>query len=223
MEIVKLGGSLLSLPDLSARLFDAIENHRMLNPVIIVGGGTLADEVRGLQHLAGFDDYHAHWLAIDAMSVNSTQLCRLNSRLSLTVTQEESFRSLQAGKIPVLNILKVVQQEEATLEWLNQESPSQEVAGSFTSSIVSLETGLQTSLSHSRLPRSWDVTSDSIAAWICSRWSCSRLWMLKSCDTSTLEPSALARRQLVDTWFPNALPPEVRLHWVNLRNGLLFC
>jgi 5-(aminomethyl)-3-furanmethanol phosphate kinase len=62
------------------------------------------------------------------------------------------------------------------------------------------------------LPASWDVTSDSIAAWVAARWPAD-LVLLKS--TSPDRP----REQFVDPFFPEARSQVRRAEWVDLRTG----
>lgn len=51
------------------------------------------------------------------------------------------------------------------------------------------------------LPHSWDVTSDSIAAWLAGTIGARRLVLVK--------PPGAAGDRLVDPWFARALPPAV--------------
>lgn len=53
------------------------------------------------------------------------------------------------------------------------------------------------------LPHSWDVTSDSVAAWLAGELGADRLILVK--------PVAGARASLVDAWFERALPPRVQV------------
>tara|TARA_R110002111_G_scaffold262694_1_gene340220 strand:+ start:168025 stop:168687 length:663 start_codon:yes stop_codon:yes gene_type:complete len=75
------------------------------------------------------------------------------------------------------------------------------------------------SLEFADLPASWDVTSDSIAAWVALTWPAEELILLKSVDlpeNKTL--SELAEAGLVDAYLPrlsDCLPP---LRWCNLRS-----
>ena len=74
IHIVKLGGSLLTLPDLPTRF----ERWRSGRSVIVVnGGGGAADLVR--EHCAryGIDDATGHDLAVQAMSFNTRLLSTL--------------------------------------------------------------------------------------------------------------------------------------------------
>jgi aspartokinase-like uncharacterized kinase len=52
------------------------------------------------------------------------------------------------------------------------------------------------------LPHSWDVTSDSIAAWVAGQVGATRLILIK--------PPAAAGESLVDACFARALPPHVK-------------
>lgn len=61
------------------------------------------------------------------------------------------------------------------------------------------------------LPSSWDVTSDSIAAWIAARWP-ARLTLVKSAS-----PVHLAG-DYVDPYFARASATLDRVEWVNLRD-----
>ena len=53
------------------------------------------------------------------------------------------------------------------------------------------------------LPHSWDVTSDSIAAWVASRIGARRLILIK--------PPGHDPRTAVDHYFDRALPPMVQV------------
>lgn len=62
------------------------------------------------------------------------------------------------------------------------------------------------------LPHTWDVTSDSIAAWVATRWP-AELTLLKSTT-----PGA-AGEGFVDPYFGQAARRVRRVRWVNLRTG----
>lgn len=65
------------------------------------------------------------------------------------------------------------------------------------------------------LPRSWDVTSDSLAAWLAGRLGCDELWLLKSCPA----PSADDPGDAVDPLFRSTLPPGITVRWCNLAGS----
>jgi dihydroneopterin aldolase len=68
------------------------------------------------------------------------------------------------------------------------------------------------------IPESWDVTSDSLAAWLGRILEAKRLVLVKSAAApAALEPAALAARGLVDRAFPRFLAgaPRMALDWVS--------
>ena len=71
------------------------------------------------------------------------------------------------------------------------------------------------------LPRSWDMTSDSIAAWFATAWSCGRLLMLKSVELPAgqvrCELPALSEAGFVDHCFPEYATGLNELLWCNVR------
>ncbi|GAB4145713.1 MAG: hypothetical protein Tsb009_17980 [Planctomycetaceae bacterium] len=61
------------------------------------------------------------------------------------------------------------------------------------------------------LPASWDVTSDSIAAWIAVQLKADEFVLVKSCELDVANPA-------VDSYFSIVAKPIPRLGWVNLRS-----
>lgn len=202
VTVLKLGGSLLTCPDLIPRLHDAIRWLQISRPLVVVGGGAEADCIRQLQNRLNFDDHVAHWLAVEAMSTNALQLERLDRRLMTVNDRTTAQLAWEAGRIPLLDTARFLRTEE------NLKDSGHGESAVCTPDSLPLPPPL---------PRSWIVTSDSIAAWIAARWVAPDLWLLKSCDTEFHDPDQLAANHLVDPYFPGALAPECRLHWMNLR------
>ena len=71
IHVVKLGGSLLDLPDLIERLSALVGSCDGEQLLLIVGGGKAADLIRQYDQQFGLDRAAAHWLAIRAMQLNS--------------------------------------------------------------------------------------------------------------------------------------------------------
>lgn len=67
------------------------------------------------------------------------------------------------------------------------------------------------------LPKSWDVTSDSIAARLASELNAVELVLLKSRSAPGRELSSLADAGYVDRYFSNAAANLSRIRYVNLR------
>lgn len=70
-HVVKLGGSLLELPDLIRRLRRWSDRQAYTRTLLIVGGGRAADTVRLFDRRDQLDEEAGHWLAVRAMSFNA--------------------------------------------------------------------------------------------------------------------------------------------------------
>lgn len=148
--LIKLGGSLLELPDLRARLRSLLATMIPEVPAIIVGGGRSADLVRSWQVLHGLSESAAHWLAIRAMSLNAQLVCSLDSCFRRVDDSETWSAAVSRREVPVLDVVRLLRAAEAT-----------------------------TAIDE-RLPESWDVTSDSITIWIARQWRIPRVVLVKS-------------------------------------------
>jgi aspartokinase-like uncharacterized kinase len=92
--VVKVGGSLLDLPDLGPRLRAWLATQD--GPVLLVpGGGKAVDVVRDLYHCHNLGEEVAHWLALRALAVNGTLLQALLPSLAM-VTDPMSQRKESA-------------------------------------------------------------------------------------------------------------------------------
>lgn len=180
--VVKLGGSLLKLPDLQERLEQALV-PLLQNTLLIVGGGPAADRVRQWDAVHNLSASTAHWLAIRAMDFNREVVLKILPAAVAVRSRKEADSAWRNGDIPMLQVA----------DWLRDVD---ETAGK-------------------SLPHSWDVTSDSIAAWIAIRWNAAGLLLLKSTDWES------GRSDLVDAYFPSLAPRIPEIRWCNLRRHSL--
>ena len=184
--VLKLGGSLLTIPDLMNRL-DAVIQLLRPQPVLIVpGGGAAADVIRDLDRKLHLSPEKAHREAIAAMSHNAALLCRLNRTLKLVQNRDEANRIWCEGHSAVL---------DATAFLFEQNDMS----------------------SKETLPASWDITSDSIAAWTARNWTADRLILAKSSDVPETNLSALCQLAMIDKAFERTVG-NFRTEWLNLRS-----
>lgn len=70
----------------------------------------------------------------------------------------------------------------------------------------------------SSVPHLWEVTSDSIAAWVCKRWDADELLLAKSVQQPQLSLEAAAETGLVDAYFPRLARTLLQVSWCNLRH-----
>ncbi|AWN42476.1 uridylate kinase [Methylobacterium durans] len=101
LSVVKLGGSLLGdrarLRAILAGLAQGAEGPCILVP----GGGPHADAVRAAQVSEGFDDAHAHRLALAAMGRVSDHLRDLETLIAIIRNPAAAARHARAGGLPV--------------------------------------------------------------------------------------------------------------------------
>ncbi len=184
--VLKLGGSLLTIPDLMDRLETVIHRLRPSPVLIVPGGGAAADIIRDLDQKLRLSPEKAHLDAIAAMSHNAALLCRLNKSLRLVRNYDEAQRVWSEGHVAVLDAFS-----------LFFDKPN--------------NTG-------DSLPASWDVTSDSIAAWTARHWQADRIILAKSCDAPETNLSALCQLGMIDRAFATSVG-HVRTEWLNLRSS----
>lgn len=74
----------------------------------------------------------------------------------------------------------------------------------------------------SELPASWDLTSDSLAAWLAAKLHAERLLLVKSADVTTLpvSPDIWVARGIVDPLFPTFLPTTLQIDLLDARSCL---
>jgi len=167
VRVVKVGGSLLDLPDLAKRVRCWLEAQSEAHQVLIVGGGRLVEQVR--QSRAG-DEVAAHWLCVDLMRLTAEFLHDRLPEMPLV----EDFSELQNRlALPGRTLFSVA-------NWLRQQELQQ--AGT-------------------RLPQSWEVTSDAIAARLAVVLGADELVLLKSAQPEFLpsgDMAALSETGFVD-------------------------
>ena len=71
IRVVKVGGSLLDLPDLGDRLRGWLRRQSAAHHVLLAGGGKLVDEVRRWHEIRPLADVAAHWMCIDLLTVTA--------------------------------------------------------------------------------------------------------------------------------------------------------
>lgn len=183
--VLKLGGSLLNVPDLCSRLLELVDRHQLHPAVVIVGGGRLADVIRQYDEQWGLSADVSHQQAIATMGINAAILRSLHDRFVDSCNPAPPAVGIPAPD----RLLREQQSDDDT-----------------------------------NLPASWDVTSDSIAAWLAGRLQARQLILLKSTDPpdddEPLRVARLLQTNLVDRWLPHALCGGQPLMWCNLRHRM---
>jgi aspartokinase-like uncharacterized kinase len=91
--VVKVGGSLFSLPGLGPRLRDWLDELRRgresVNVILVPGGGATADVIRALDVCHKLGEETSHWLALRVLSLNAHVLAGLLPEARLTQRVQE--------------------------------------------------------------------------------------------------------------------------------------
>ena len=97
--VVKLGGSVVRSPELSAWL--AVIAVAPRPAIVVPGGGALADEVRGCQQSLGFGDGPAHRMALLAMDQLAWAVAGLHAGFEVGDSESALWQSLARGRVAV--------------------------------------------------------------------------------------------------------------------------
>lgn len=74
IRVVKIGGSLLDLPELPDRLRTWLADQLPAHNVLLAGGGALVDQIRTWHSAESIDEAAAHWMSIDLLTVTAQLL-----------------------------------------------------------------------------------------------------------------------------------------------------
>jgi len=178
--VIKVGGSLFDWPELIPTLRRFLAAFR--RPILVPGGGPVADMIRNVDRTHGLGAESAHWLAVRAMELNGHWLIRLlNASKALPGRAGPAChemphalpgcrREWNAGRVPLIDAWAFCRADERRV---------------------------------GALPHDWSATSDSIAARVAECFRADDLWLLKSTDpASQMSVREAALRGLIDPTFP---------------------
>jgi len=191
IRVIKVGGSLLqraSLPfDLQS--WKSTLAEPMVN-VWIVGGGLAVDAIRHQDRIHGMSNSTAHWASIKAMDANAIAFAKRLPGWRLTDEPEQIFQSAQKLSLAVSALQPLPTTNKSLVQnWVLQTHRWIKVSDSQQKSVP-------------QLPHRWDVTSDSIAAWVAIQVRASRVILLKSCQVPNATILELACLGIVDAHLP---------------------
>jgi aspartokinase-like uncharacterized kinase len=106
LTVVKVGGSLYDLPDLSLRLQRWL--LRTPDALLVPGGGPTADVVHRFDQTHGLGEERAHWLALDALQLNAHFLAWLLPSARIVDHPEQA-----SGGVTILNAFQFLSGEKA--------------------------------------------------------------------------------------------------------------
>ena len=100
-SVIKLGGSLLDLPDLPTRLGNFLSDFSRIRPVLVCGGGPAVDLIRHWDQAFHLGEEASHWIALKTLTITALVLERIVPGLKYVETPA-AFQSVwEAGQIPI--------------------------------------------------------------------------------------------------------------------------
>jgi len=114
-RVVKVGGSLLDLPQLDVALCAWLERQAPARTVLVAGGGVWVEAVRAAQQRHHFPDEDAHWLSVRAMTVTARLLARVVRATLCATSLAESAARLAGERLVVLDPEAFLREEECHL------------------------------------------------------------------------------------------------------------
>lgn len=162
VRVIKVGGSLLGEADRWPRLWPwLVQRASECHHVVITGGGVWADAIRSLDSMQNQPKLNeSHWLAIRAMSLTARLCASMESEARLVTDLKTLQHELSDERLSARFLVF------DPASWLRTEEQRRMA---------------------DRLPMSWDVTSDSIAAHLAHRLGAAELVLLKSIASPVVE------------------------------------
>jgi aspartokinase-like uncharacterized kinase len=102
IAVIKVGGSLLSRPDLAERLGTYIDSHKSERILLVVGGGAMVDVLRDLDITHGLGESRSHALCLEALEVSALLLSSLLPEARAVRNVLDVWRAWSEGAVPIL-------------------------------------------------------------------------------------------------------------------------
>lgn len=189
-RVIKLGGSLLDLPDLRSRMFDWLASLTPANNLILVGGGELVESMRSLDSLHRFDPSWVHWRCVELLSLTHQIVQQLVPEFDSIddASQLSEFVRVTRSQ-PMTALVQCV-------AFYNPMHPDE------------------------RLPEHWETTTDSLSCLLAEKVDAEELLLLKSTSASdeNAEPALWRREGLVDAAFEAVAGSVEKIRLVNFRD-----
>lgn len=110
--VYKIGGSLLTLPDLVRRMRRLFEQRAGCRALLVAGGGEAADIVRRWDEIHKLGEERAHLLALKSLALNEWLLNNLLPETRIVSTRTEAETAWQSGCMPILCCNRFLAEEE---------------------------------------------------------------------------------------------------------------
>ncbi len=218
-RVLKLGGSLLLLPDWPERLTAWLEAHPAPLNLLLVGGGQIVNAVRELDAQHDFHITFVHWLCIDLLSATARIAGQLLPAFPLITSPAKLQQVVRDGCLDESAGRKNGDSSQPALQ--HSQTYIVDVSCFYRAPVALSAQGanaVEMPAAKCPLPENWDTTSDSLAAWLASLVGATELVLFKSTTPADeyQTPRAWVEQAIVDAAFADVLPPTVSVTIVNL-------
>lgn len=138
-RVIKLGGSLLDLPELASRLADWLADQPARRNVVIVGGGKTVKLLRRWAGLRQWSAEKSHWAAIRVMGINARRLVREAGNWQLAEELESLPAVASTVLIDPLTLLRRWHQLDPTVLPASWDVTSDSIAAQFAQQLNQAE------------------------------------------------------------------------------------
>lgn len=201
IRVLKLGGSLLELPDLAARLTTWLERQPPAAQLLVPGGGKLVDSLAQLDRLHGLGQEASHWLCIRAMGIHAELLAHLLPRAILCRYLVQAFALAAEGRLVIVDPWHFVREDDARLPGAPLPATWEVSSDSIAARLARATQAAELVLFKSRLPeRDWGVERAAEAGYV-DGWfprAASRLPIVRCVDLRQDPPAECRWEQLPD-------------------------
>jgi len=106
--VIKLGGSLLDLPDLPARLKNYLADFSRPRKVLLTGGGEVVEQIRRWDRAYALGEEPSHWIALRALTISALVLERIVPELRYVELASELPQAWADGRVPLLDAYRFI-------------------------------------------------------------------------------------------------------------------
>lgn len=111
--VIKVGGSLLNLPDLAARLSRVFQQLHSRRIGLVTGGGPTADLVREWDSRFALGESAAHWLAIRSLRLNESLMGAICPQCAIVESWDAADAVWNDGRIAILSLEPLLRAAES--------------------------------------------------------------------------------------------------------------
>jgi aspartokinase-like uncharacterized kinase len=99
--VIKLGGSLLGLPDLAVRLANFLGDFSRPRPLLLCGGGQAVEALRRWDRVHNIGEETCHWLSLRTLSITARVVEQILPEISIVDTPSDLATVWSAGRVPI--------------------------------------------------------------------------------------------------------------------------